>query len=151
MTASFWHDAFFCAREGVFPQSKEQALADEKSSFKSKFVPYSLYFLILISAGVHEWISGRDSQAASWLKFAEKNKQVLVTNVIVSSDSLESSKSLLAVEVLGMANSEKRAIIGEFGRIVKLAFTPKVGEKLSLTITNGQVIFSRAGGGIEPE
>ena len=117
----------------------------EENSLRSKIIPYVFYWLVVISAMIHEWSGSRDPLATSWLKFAAKNKEVIVTNVIVNPHPQEASGDLLAVEIVGRVNGEKRAISNETSKIVKLSFTPKVGERLTLVIRNGQVLVTRSG------
>ena len=135
----------FSATDGYFHSPTEINLPRDENSFKSKIIPYVIYFVLLTCAMLHEWYGSRDPQALSWLKFAAKNKEVTVTNVIANPQPQDSSGELLAVEISGSISGEKRAISNGTRKIVKLAFTPKVGEKLTLSIKNGQVHVTRSG------
>lgn len=120
-------------------------LPNDQNSLKSKVIPYVLYFLLVTGALLHEWYGGRDPQAISWLKFAARNREVTVTNVIIDSHPAEASSAFVAVEIVGSKNGEKRAISSQTSKFVKLSFRPQVGEKLALVIKRGQVHVTKPG------
>lgn len=126
-------------------------LPSDESSFKSKVIPYVLYFMLVTAALLHEWYAGRDPQAISWLKFAARNRAVTVTNVIVDNHPADPSSAFVAVEIVGSSSGEKRAISSQTSKFVKLSFRPHVGEKLALVIKRGQVIVTKPGDSIQTE
>jgi len=130
----------------VFPLNPEvNNLPSAQDSLKSKVIPYVLYFLLVTGALLHEWYGGRDPQAISWLRFAARNREVTVTNVIIDSRPAEPSSAFAAVEIVGSKNGEKRAISSQTSKFVKLSFRPQVGEKLFLVIKRGQVYVTKTG------
>lgn len=131
--------------DGVLLNPKVNKLPSDQDSLKSKVIPYVLYFLLVTVALLHEWYGGRDPQAISWLKFAARNREVIVTNVIVDSHPTEPSNAFVAVEIVGSKNGEKKAISSQTSQFVKLSFRPQVGEKLALVIKRGQVHVTKPG------